>query len=65
MPGKPNLMRPVKVTTNLPEDIHGRLMLHLYSPAEGRIPKGALSRFLIERISEFFANYQEPPDGTT
>jgi hypothetical protein len=59
----PLLIRPVKLTTTLPEDVHGRLMLHLYSPGEGRVPKGAIQRFLVERITEFFSNYKEPPNG--
>lgn len=50
----PNVMRPVKLTTNIPEDLRAQLDLHLFSPVEGRIPKGAYSRFLCERIREFF-----------
>jgi len=50
----PNIQRPVKLTTNLPEDVRVRLDLHLYSEVEGRIPKGAYSTFLIDRIREFF-----------
>ena len=50
----PNIQRPVKLTTNLPEDVRARLDLHLYSEVENRIPKGAYSNFLIDRIREFF-----------
>ena len=64
MPMQPLLMRPVKLTLHLPEDVHHRLALHLYSPAEGRIPKGAYQRFFVERITEFFSSYKEPPNGT-
>lgn len=60
MAGRPSLIRPVPLTTSLPEDLHARLTLYLYSTAEGRVPKGAYSRFLADRVSEFFA--KEPQD---
>jgi hypothetical protein len=50
----PNVLRPTKLTTNLPEDIRAKLDLHLFSPVEGRIPHGAYSKFLAERVKEFF-----------
>lgn len=50
----PNIQRPIKLTTNLPEDIRARLDLHLFSEVEGRVPKGAYSVFLIDRIRDFF-----------
>jgi len=51
---RPDIMRPVKLTTTLPEDIRALLDLHLYSPLEERVPKGAYQAFFIERIREFF-----------
>jgi hypothetical protein len=63
MPRPHLLIRPVSLHTHLPEDIHARLMLHLYSPGEGKVPKGAVQAFLVERISEFFSNYKEPANG--
>jgi hypothetical protein len=54
MPSKPLIMRPIKLTTTIPEDVYGRMALHLYSEIEGRIPKGAIQRFLVDRINEFF-----------
>jgi hypothetical protein len=51
MAGRPNILRPVKLTTNLPEDVFARLTLHLWSPAENRVPKGAYSKFLIDAIN--------------
>lgn len=50
----PNVMRPVQLTTNIPEDLRAKLDLHLFSQLEGRVPHGAYSRFLAERIREFF-----------
>lgn len=52
---KPKIIRPVKLTTNLPEDVRAKLDLHLYSEVEGRVPFGAYQRFLVERIQEFFS----------
>ncbi len=51
----PNILRPIKLTTTLPEDIHAKLTLYLYSEAEGRVPAGAYQRFLVDRITEFFS----------
>lgn len=51
---RPNILRPVPLTTTFPEDIRARLDLHLYSEAEGRVPKGAIQKFLIARIREYF-----------
>lgn len=53
---RPDVIRPIKLTTTLPEDIRVQLDLHLYSELEDRVPKGAYQRFLIERIQEFFAS---------
>lgn len=50
----PKVMRPVKLTTYLPEDLRAKLDLYLYSDVEGRVPHGAYSAFLAERVKEFF-----------
>lgn len=50
----PNVLRPTQLTTNLPEDLRAKLDIHLFSTIEGRVPHGAYSRFLVERIKEFF-----------
>lgn len=53
--GRPqNILRPVKLTTYLPEDIRAQLDIHLFSAVEGRVPHGAYSKFLAERVREFF-----------
>lgn len=49
------IIRPVKLTTTLPEDLRARLDLLLYSEAENRVPKGAIQEFLVERIREYFS----------
>jgi len=40
----------------LPPDAHARLLLHLHSDLEGRVPYGAYSSFFAERIREFFSH---------
>jgi hypothetical protein len=52
---KPNIIPPTHLRTALPADVRAKLDLYLYSEAEGRVPHGAYSRFLAERITEFFA----------
>lgn len=56
----PSIIRSVKLTTMLPEDIWSRLTLHLYSELEGRVPVGAYQRFLVERIREYFEHAPTP-----
>lgn len=41
----PKAERPRRVDVYLPESLHTRLALLLFSPAEGRIPHGAWSGF--------------------
>lgn len=54
MPGRPSLIRTVPLTITLPEDIHGKLSLYLYSESEQRIPKGAYQRLFVQLLNEFF-----------
>jgi hypothetical protein len=54
MARRPNTIPSVPLTTALPEDVHGRLTLHLFSDLEGRVPHGAYSAFIISRTREFF-----------
>lgn len=55
----PNVLRPSKLTTYLPEDLRAKLDLYLYSEIEGRVPHGAYARFLAERVKEFFDKKQK------
>lgn len=54
MSRQPLIDRPVRLVLMLPESVRARLDLHLYSPLEGRVPKGNYQSFFLERISEFF-----------
>jgi hypothetical protein len=54
MSGRALVTRPTKLTMHLPEDIRGRIDLHLFSEVEGCIPKGAYQRFFLMLIKDFF-----------
>lgn len=54
MARQPNILRPIRLNTTFPEDIRAKLEIHLYSPLEGRVPKSAMQKFLLERIREYF-----------
>lgn len=58
MARKPNLVPPTLLNLSLPADIHARLSLHLYSELEQRVPHGAYSRFIVDRLNEFFRSKQ-------
>jgi len=58
MPKPKNLIPSVNLNLKLPEDIHGRVMLHLFSAAEGRVPLGAYRQFYMELVQAFFNNKQ-------
>lgn len=58
----PDILRPVRLHTTLPEDLHAKLTLYLFSPSEGKVPKGAYQKFLKDRIIEFFS--QRDSHGT-
>lgn len=60
MTGKPLIIRPTRLETSIPEDLRAKLDLHLQSQVEGRIPKGAYQRFILDLIREFFAKKQVP-----
>lgn len=53
MPRSPNILRPSKLTMNLPEDIRARLDLHLFSSVEGRVPHGAYARLISSLLREY------------
>lgn len=50
----PKILRPIKMTLYLPEDLKAKLELHLFSAVEGRVPHGAYSTFIADRTREFF-----------
>lgn len=62
MPRKPNIDPPRKLNITLPESVHARLSLFLYSEIEGRVPHGAYNRFFTERVNEFFEKEQHGTD---
>jgi len=56
---RPNIIRPIKLTTTFPEDVRAKLDLHLYSEVEKRVPQGAIQRFMIDLINQYFAKAEE------
>lgn len=54
MPRSPNVIPSIKLHTSLPEDLHAKLTLHLFSDLEGRVPACAYQEFFCERIREYF-----------
>ena len=59
MSGRALVTRPTKLTMHLPEDVRGRIDLHLFSKVEGCIPKGSYQRFFLQLIREYFAKLDE------
>lgn len=55
MSRRPNPVPSQQLNLALPFDVHSKLTLHLYSELEQRVPHGAYSRFLVERMRQFFA----------
>jgi hypothetical protein len=54
MSRRANIVPSVEFTLCLPEDLHAKVTLLLYSQAEARVPLGAYRQFYIERLREFF-----------
>ena len=65
---RPNIIRPVKVHTALPEDLWAKIQFHLHSPVEGRVPKGAFQALMIRLLTDYLnlkenGNATEPRSG--
>ena len=58
MSRRPNLIPSIMLNVALPQDVHTRLTLYLFSELEGRVPLGAYQRFFTERVREFFQSKQ-------
>jgi hypothetical protein len=54
--GRPRNISPtVDTHIFLPEELHGKVSLLLWSDVEGRVPYGKVTEFMVARIREFFA----------
>lgn len=51
-----NIVPCIALKTTLPIDIRAKLDLHLFSDVEGRVPKGAYQRLLVELLNQYFDN---------
>lgn len=58
MARRKNIIPSIKLTTTIPEDIHTRLSLFLFSELEGRIPPGAFQSFICDRTREYFEEHR-------
>lgn len=56
MPRPKSVIPMIFMAARVPEDLHTKLTLHLYSEVEGRIPQGAQQDWWSARIREFFGN---------
>ena len=55
----PNILRPIRLHTTLPEDLWLKLTTYLYSESEGRVPVGAYQQFICDRIREYFTRKEQ------
>lgn len=55
MPKRPNLIPSLPLNTVIPLPLYTQLAAQLYSDLEQRVPHGAYSRFIAERLREYFA----------
>lgn len=54
MSRRPNLIPTQQLNVALPLPVYTEMTLHLYSDLELRVPHSAYSRFLTDRIREYF-----------
>jgi hypothetical protein len=47
--------RPSRIEIHLPESLHAKLKLELYSEAEGRVPKGRASDLVVELLTDWLS----------
>lgn len=59
MPRSPNIMRPSKLNTSLPQDLRAWLDLHLWSDTESRVPYGAYQKLIIQLLYEHKAKIEK------
>jgi len=55
MPALRNAIPSIKLTVWLPEDLHSKCAVTLYSEAEGRIPKSAWKSFFSKILRDHFS----------
>ena len=49
------VIRPVEMSVSIPEDLHCRLKLELFSEVEGRVPHGRISQLFTLLLRQHFA----------
>jgi hypothetical protein len=58
------VIRPVEMSVSLPEDLHARLKLELFSELEGRVPHGRISQLFALLLREHFAALDNAQKGS-
>jgi hypothetical protein len=53
----------VKLTLMLPADVMLKVNMHLFSPALGRVPKGAYQKLLTDLLNDFFKGQTNAPSN--
>lgn len=53
MPRQAAITPNVLIHPSIPADLHAKLTLHLWSPLEGRIPKGAMQALITTLLTEY------------
>ena len=56
MSKRPNIVPSMQLNVALPLPSYTQLSAHLFSTLENRVPHGAYSRFITERLREYFAS---------
>lgn len=49
------VIRPIEMSVSIPEDLHARLKLELFSDVEGRVPHGKISQLFTLLLRQHFA----------
>lgn len=49
------VIRPIEMSVSIPEDLHCRLKLELFSEVEGRVPHGRISQLFTLLLRQHFA----------
>jgi hypothetical protein len=63
MPQPRKTDRPQIIHTTLPASLLARIYASLYSPLEGRVPRGALQTFLVRAAEDLLVKLETQNDG--
>lgn len=58
MARQPNIIRPIKLTLHLPEDLKSRVDLFLWSDVHRRVPYGAYTQLITTLLQEYLEKHE-------